>query len=140
MTASLVSAALLYLALLAILFVLQSRIVYPGWWRGVQAGAGDRRLHPIALTTEDGLAGRLLFAAPERDRPVILFFHGNGDSAASGAVAIAPYLDAGYGAVVPEYRGYDGLPGAPSEQGLYRDARAARRWMAAHGMGRPRRS
>lgn len=125
----------LYLLLLALLFAMQGRLLYPGWSQGVAPATADARFHPIAVTTEDGLAGRLLFAAPRGDRPVILFFHGNGDSAAGGAAAVSPYLDAGYGAVVPEYRGYDGLPGTPSEAGLYRDARAARRWMAAHGMG-----
>ena len=33
------------------------------------------------------------------------------------------------------YRGYSGNPGTPSEEGLYRDARARRRWLAANGVG-----
>ena len=67
--------------------------------------------------------------------PVILFFHGNGDSVAGSAVAVQHVSPRpGYGAVLPEYRGYAGLPGTPNEQGLYRDARAARRWMTAQGI------
>lgn len=31
----------------------------------------------------------------------------------------------GYGMLLSEYRGFGGNPGHPSEQGLYRDARAA---------------
>lgn len=129
------TALLLYLALLAALFMAQTRILYPGWSRGVHAVRYDAaRFHRVDTMTEDGLAGRLLWAAPAPGRPVILFFHGNGDSIAGGAQAVLPYVMAGYGAVIPEYRGYDGLAGTPSEQGLYRDARAARRWLSAQGI------
>lgn len=125
-----------YLAVLLLLFVNQTRILYPGWSRGVgQVQYDTRRFRGIDTRTEDGLSGRLLYASPSPGMPVILFFHGNGDSMAGGAKAVLPYLDAGYGAVVPEYRGYDGLPGTPSEQGLYQDARAARRWMESQGLG-----
>jgi pimeloyl-ACP methyl ester carboxylesterase len=37
--------------------------------------------------------------------------------------------------MLPEFRGFNGSPGIPDEQGLYRDARAARAWMAANGIG-----
>ena len=32
----------------------------------------------------------------------------------------------------PEYRGYAGNPGSPSEEGLYADGRAAVAWLAEH--------
>ena len=130
------AALFLYLALLAWLFANQSRLLYPGWSRGVPVIAYDSRSYRrIDLTTEDGLTGRLLYAPPAPGKPVVLFFHGNGDSVAGSATVVAPFIAAGYGAVLPEYRGYAGLPGTPSEQGLYRDARAARRWMATQGIG-----
>ena len=126
---------LLYCTLLGALFVAQKHILYPGWSRGVRAvGYDTARFRRVETVTEDGLPGRLLYAAPAPGRPVILFFHGNGDSIAGGAQAIGPLIAAGYGAVLPEYRGYDGLPGTPSEQGLYRDARAARHWMTTQGI------
>ena len=128
-------ALLLYAALLAALFFAQTRILYPGWSRGVRAvGYDTTRFRRVETVTEDGLAGRLLYAAPAPGKPLILFFHGNGDSIAGGAQAVLPLVAAGYGAVIPEYRGYDGLPGKPSEQGLYGDARAARRWLTAQGV------
>ena len=37
----------------------------------------------------------------------------------------------GYGLLLPEYRGYGGNPGSPSEQGLYRDGEAGLAWLAA---------
>lgn len=129
-------ALLLALGTLALVQFGQSRILFPGWSRGVHVVDYDRRrFRTVRLTTQDGQPGRLLYAPPAPGRPVILFFHGNGDSAGGGTIALRPFLTAGYGAVVPEYRGYDGLPGTPSERGLYHDARAARRWMASQGIG-----
>ena len=126
---------LCYLAVLALLFAMQGRILYPGWSQGVRAiGYDTARFRRVETRTQDGLAGRLLYAAPAPGRPMILFFHGNGDSAAGGVEAVLPYLAAGFGAAVPEYRGYDGLAGTPSEAGLYRDGRAARAWLASQGI------
>jgi len=66
---------------------------------------------------------------------VILFFHGNGDDVRGSAVSVAALVAAGYGAVLPEYRGFNGSPGTPGEEGLYTDARAAMAWMRAQGIG-----
>jgi len=65
---------------------------------------------------------------------VILFFHGNGDSVLGSIVAMRQLVAAGYGAVLPEFRGFDGAPGIPDEAGLYSDARAVRAWMTANGI------
>lgn len=125
----------LYTMLLAALYGLQRRAIYPGWWRGTAAVRVDTSgYRTIAITTADGLQGRLLFAPPRDGKPVILFFHGNGDSVLGGVVALDQLVAAGYGAVIPEYRGYNGNPGTPDEQGLYADARAARAWMTANGI------
>ena len=132
-------AALCYGGVLFGLYLFQTRLIYPGWSRGGGAPAMDMAgWRDVALVAEDGAAGRLLYSPPRPGMPVILFFHGNGDTVAGGAAAVAPYRAAGFGVVLPEYRGYAGLPGKPSEAGLYRDARAARRWMAAHGIGADR--
>jgi pimeloyl-ACP methyl ester carboxylesterase len=125
----------LYISLLGALYGLQRRAIYPGWWRGTAAVRVDTSgYRTIAITTADGRTGRLLYAPPRDGKPVILFFHGNGDSVLGGVVALEQLVAAGYGAVIPEYRGYNGNPGTPDEQGLYADARAARAWMTANGI------
>ena len=128
-------AAILYVAMLATLYACQQRLIYPGWWRGTAAAMPDLSgYRDIATTTSDGLRGRLLYHPAAPGKPVILFFHGNGDDVRGSAQIVQRLVAAGYGAVLPEYRGYHGNPGIPTEQGLYRDARAARSWMAANGI------
>lgn len=128
-------AAAFYAALLAALYTQQQRLIYPGAWRGTHDWGGigpDYRL--VETRTADGLPIRLAVRAGRSDMPTLLFFHGNGDSIEGSAQAVAPWVAAGYGAVLPEYPGYAGAPGAPSEQALYAAARAARGWMAANGI------
>jgi pimeloyl-ACP methyl ester carboxylesterase len=70
-------------------------------------------------------------------RPTIVFFHGNGDTTAGSRVATQAFARAGYGLLLPEYRGYAGNPGSPSEEGLYKDGRAALQWLLGHGVQGP---
>lgn len=63
---------------------------------------------------------------PER-RPWVLYFHGN-DANIATRLNIHHYeqlAHLGLNVIAPEYRGYAGLQGTPTEDGLGRDARAA---------------
>jgi uncharacterized protein len=81
-------------------------------------------LSEFPVHTADGLALKGWYA-PATIKPLTLvFFHGNGDDLESAAPVAAIYIRAGYGVLIAEYRGYSGLPGAPTEAGLYADARA----------------
>jgi hypothetical protein len=127
---------LIYIAVIGLLYTFQRRLIYPGWAFGTAAVNPDHTgYRDIEVTTSDGLRGRLLYHPPQPGRPVILFFHGNGDSVLGSMVAVQSLVAAGYGAVLPEYRGFNGAAGMPDEQGLYRDARAARTWMTTNGIG-----
>ncbi len=132
---TLIGLALVYVVAIGLLWGFQRRLIYPGWAFGTHAVKVDQSAYrDVAITAADGVKGHLLYAPPRDGKPVILFFHGNGDSTAGGVVALEPFVAAGYGAVIPEYRGFAGSPGEPSEAGLYADARAARAWMAANGI------
>lgn len=80
----------------------------------------------LPIRTSDGLA---LTAArvPSREKKkgarTIVFFHGNGESAAENLDFAAELAARGFDVVLAEYRGYGRQPGAPSEEGVYADAR-----------------
>ncbi len=58
-------------------------------------------------------------------RPVIAYFHGNGGHIGYRFERLLRFAREGYGVLMPEYRGYGGNPGTPTEAGFYTDARAA---------------
>jgi hypothetical protein len=76
--------------------------------------------------TADGvrLAGAF-FPPPSPDAAVLLYFHGNAEAAAHNLPLADELRARGVGVFLAEYRGYGGLGGSPSEEGLYADGEAA---------------
>lgn len=92
---------------------------------------GGEHVTDAWFTTDDGkrLHGRF-FDHPQR-RAVILYCHGNAGSVETWSMAAQELQQQHQCAVfVFDYRGYGKSEGTPSEEGLYQDARAARRWLA----------
>jgi uncharacterized protein len=85
------------------------------------------------VRTEDGLDLLSWYAPPTIGRGVLVLFHGNAGSLDERTEKMRPYLDAGLGLFALAWRGFSGNPGRPSEAGLYRDADAALRQLAALG-------
>ena len=133
LTIALVAAAL-YIAVLTGLYLRQRDLIYPG--NGGRPGlvASEAGFDEVMLTTEDGLKLRALYRAPRPGMPTVLMFHGNGEAVFESVAALRPLIPAGYGMLLSEYRGFGGNPGQPSEQGLYRDARAAWGWLRGKGV------
>ena len=83
----------------------------------------------VEVQTNDGLQLKSWFSPPEEEKPTIIFFHGNANSIEARGFKALPLIQAGYGLLLAEYRGYGGNPGSPSEEGLYMDARAQIDWL-----------
>ena len=120
------------LALLLVVFFAQRRFIYPAprTVGAISAPGFDR----VILPTADGLDLAALYR-PASGRRTIVFFHGNGDSLRGSLIATRAIAAAGFGVLLPEYRGYGGNPGSPSESGLYADARAAIAFLRRQGLG-----
>jgi uncharacterized protein len=86
-------------------------------------GLGD--FSPMRLTTQDGLTlTSWEHKARDGSKPTIVFTQGNAGHPGHRNYKVLPWVNAGYGVVLVGYRGYGANPGTPTEQGLYRDARA----------------
>lgn len=124
-----------YAVMVGVLFLLQRALLYPAQAVSTtpeQAGLPD--MVEGAVTTADNYRLRYWFAPPrDSGRPVVVLFHGNASCMASRAQTARTLLDKGYGVLLASYRGYDGNPGAPSEQGLYKDARAQLDYVKGQG-------
>jgi hypothetical protein len=127
----------IYVALLILLFLAQRSILYvPNTQPPSLAEAGAEGLMDAVETrSADGL--RLLAwyrPPPAASAPVLVYFHGNAGHIGHRAERVRPYVDAGFGAFLVEYRGYGGNPGRPTEDGLYADARAAVDFLGQEGV------
>jgi pimeloyl-ACP methyl ester carboxylesterase len=73
----------------------------------------------------------IIFIIKYRPYPLWLDFHGNaGNRAASFRIqAYKMFIALGINVVAIDYRGFGDSQGTPSEEGLYRDARATYRWV-----------
>jgi uncharacterized protein len=88
----------------------------------------------VETKTSDGLKLRAAYRPAVEGKATLLFFHGNGDSIEGADAATSVLTDAGYGALLVEYRGYGGNAGSPSEQGFYADGEAAIVWLKGKGI------
>ena len=132
--------AVSYLAVTALAFVFQRKLIYfPSPERPVLSAAAAETYSEVTLTTADGFDLLAWYAPPGHgEAAVLVYFHGNAELIGDRAGKMVPYLGAGYGALLVEYRGYGGNPGRPSEAGLTRDGHAALDWLAAHGVAAAR--
>ncbi len=121
-TRLLVFIATVYLVSLAVLFVFQNRFLFPAPQERHSPAAG---FEAVAITTSDGLDLTAHWRAPDEGKPVVVWFHGNAGSLAGSTNETRLLADEGYGLLLAPYRGYGGNPGDPSEDGFYRDGRAA---------------
>jgi uncharacterized protein len=125
-------AAVFYLGLIALLYVMQRSIQYfPETFRTAPADAGLPEAEEIVLDTTDGERVIVWHVPPRGDKPVFLFFHGNGGSLRWRLDRFRPLIADGSGLIALSYRGYGGSSGHPTEAGLIEDARAAYAFAAA---------
>jgi pimeloyl-ACP methyl ester carboxylesterase len=97
-----------------------------------QPAMGDRR--PAAPLEVAGHAWLMRTTQASNARPWVIFLHGNASTIAS-RMNILHYerLRAlGLNVIAPEYRGYGGVDGTPSEAGLAEDASRAYQYLREH--------
>ncbi|MHC2625286.1 fermentation-respiration switch protein FrsA (DUF1100 family) [Bradyrhizobium huanghuaihaiense] len=116
-----------YLAGLVMLYVRQREMLFPipPVGRTAPEAAGLPEAEEHVLTTSDGEKVIVWHVPARPGRPVILFFPGNGDYLAGRIDRFKAMTADGTGLVALSYRGYAGSSGAPSEEGLLRDAASA---------------
>lgn len=125
-----------YVAVLAYFVYTQRDYIYhpkQSYQTPEEAGA-PAAFQEAKIVTEDRLTLTGWYARATRKPFTLLVFHGNGDSVQNIAPAFEPYIDAGYGVMLAEYRGYSKQPGKPDENGLYADGRAYMSWLFDKGV------
>lgn len=112
----------------------RSFLYHPDRARPWPAGSNLPEMSEVHLGTSDGLTLAAWWSPPREGRPTVIYFHGNAGNRGWQEIKARPYIDAGYGLLIPDYRGYGGNMGKPSEEGLRHDALAARSFVLGQGV------
>ncbi len=97
----------------------------------------DPRVQEHLFEVEDGVSLGCRFYVHDREAPVLIYFHGNGEIAADYDDLAPFYTARGMNLLVVDYRGYGRSSGTPTISSMIRDARsvfvAARERLAQGG-------
>ena len=119
-----------YLIFVGFLFIFQSQYIYfPE--RTLSADPSSIGLHfeSVSFETVDGVKLSGWFIPSESAKGVILFCHGNAGNISHRLESIQIFNRFGLDIFIFDYRGYGQSQGKPSEQGTYKDAEAAWRYL-----------
>lgn len=129
------SVVFIYVLLIGMMYVMQRNLMYvTGSNKPSLEQTGLVGLDEVVVQTEDDFILYGWYKKPASpQKPTIVWFHGNASHVGITAARAEPYLKEGYGLLAVEYRGYAGNPGSPTEQGIYKDARAFINWLKENG-------
>ena len=134
MITSLLSTALIaYLVVMLLVYFMQGSLLFlpnlPG--RALSATPLDIGLpyQDIAVETSDGITLHGWFVPAENAPLTVLIFHGNAGNISHRLDTINIWHQLGANTFIIDYRGYGQSTGSPSEQGSYRDARGAWKYL-----------
>lgn len=121
-----------YGGLVAVMYFAQRALMYfPENFRTSPADAGLSAAKEVTLDTADGERVIVWHVPPRGDKPVVVYFHGNGGALRYRVDRFRALIADGTGLVALSYRGYGGSSGSPSEVGLIADGRATYGFAAA---------
>ena len=110
----------------------RSLMYFPERTRVSPAAAGFPGATEIVLDTADGEKVIAWHVPPREDKPVVLYFHGNGGSLRYRVERFKELTADGTGLLALSYRGYGGSTGHPTEAGLFADAEALYAFAVKH--------
>ncbi len=121
-----------YVGVAGVLYLTQRSLMYfPDTVHTTPAQAGLPEAEEVPLVAADGVRITAWHVVPKDQKPVILYFHGNGGALRYRVERFKKLIGDGIGLLALEYRGYGGNPGSPTERGLIADAEAAYAFAAA---------
>ena len=128
----------LYLIIIIILTVFQSRFIY---FPHKQISATPEfigiEFEQIVFEASDGVNLCGWFIPAENHNKTLLFCHGNAGNISHRLESIKIFADLGLGVFIFDYRGYGSSKGNPSEEGTYLDAAGAWQYLIDIKMIKP---
>jgi fermentation-respiration switch protein FrsA (DUF1100 family) len=121
-----------YVVLVAVVWLIQDRLIYlPQMGREIATTPAARGVpyDDFTISTDDGEKLNVWWVPAASPRGAVLLFHGNAGNISHRVDYALMFRSLGYSTLLVDYRGYGRSSGKPSEEGTYRDADAAWRWL-----------
>lgn len=123
---------LLFIITLLLTYSFQRYLIYvPATALPQPKDFGAQDFTVLTLHTKDNLDLNAWYKPAKPNKPTILYLHGNAGSIGNRMPTARTFIDAGFGILLLEYRGYGGNKGTPTEEGLYEDGRTALAFLTA---------
>ncbi len=104
-------------------------LFYPGSELDATPADWGLAYEDIELTTSDSVRLHSWYLPAKATKQVVLFFHGNAGNISHRGESLQVFHGQGLSVLIVDYRGYGKSGGEPSEQGFYRDAMAAWKYL-----------
>ncbi len=88
----------------------------------------------VDYLSDDDIALYAWYIPAKVDKKTIVFMHGNSYNIEKFYHKLTPLVEAGYGVMLPEYRGFGGIKGTITQVNLEKDAKAAINWLNNQGL------
>ncbi|MGE0486877.1 MAG: alpha/beta hydrolase [Gammaproteobacteria bacterium] len=119
-----------YVVSCGVLAAMQESLVFrPTSGAGPTPAARGLAFEDLTLTTSDGVHLHAWYLPATGHGRTVLFLHGNAGHLSHRLTTLATFHALGHSVLALDYRGYGTSGGAPSEEGLARDALAAWLWL-----------
>ncbi|MDG5767676.1 alpha/beta hydrolase [Balneolales bacterium ANBcel1] len=119
-----------YAAVVLLMYLLQSAFIYfPTRSIVATPDIAGMEYEEVFLHTEDDVRIHGWYVPAERDRGTLLFFHGNAGNISGRIESVGQFHSLGLNVLIIDYRGYGKSEGRPTQDGTYRDAKAAWRYL-----------
>ena len=119
---------LVYFIVLAIIYFSQRSLMYhPSANNYINENKLNHKIEKIKIPSDNELTA-WYFKKNEKFK-TLLFFHGNAGSLENRIYKLNAFSKLKLNYLIVAYRGFSGNKGNPTEEGLYKDARAAKYWL-----------
>jgi fermentation-respiration switch protein FrsA (DUF1100 family) len=123
----------LYCFLVLCMYIFQARLLYfpnqPGRGHANVPIDIGLKYEEVRINTSDSVVLDGWFVPTDKERGVVLFFHGNAGNISHRLDSIRIFNALGLDVLIVDYRGYGQSTGTPSESGTYLDSKAAWRYL-----------
>ena len=120
----------LYLFFGSILYVFQRKIIFnksnapkaPSYYNLTN-------VKEIKIKTTNNISLLAWFFNGKKNKPILIYFHGNSFDIGERSYRLKRYNDAGFSTLIVAWRGYSGNEGTPTEKNLYADGDSTIQWI-----------